>query len=122
MCSRILPDLCSLGDERDQTHLPTAHWAQQREHLVDAGDQHRPPIPQTPHRRRTHDNEVAVQTNLYSSYVVTKMHMLVQAGAKAVNEGDSSDEQGCFVHIRRTWAENLQALRDDPQKNAQHHV
>ena len=39
-----LPDLCALGDKCDQAHLPTAHWAQQREHLVDAGDQRRPQV------------------------------------------------------------------------------
>lgn len=37
-------------------------------------------------------NEVAVQTNLYSSYV----------GTKAVDEGDCADVQGCLVHLRRT--------------------
>jgi hypothetical protein len=37
-----------------------------------------------------------------------KMHMLVKAGAKAVNEGDSSDMQGCFVYMRRTSAMPLQ--------------
>jgi hypothetical protein len=39
-----LPDLRALGDERNQAHLPTAHRAQQREQLVDAGDQHRPQL------------------------------------------------------------------------------
>ena len=43
-----------------------------------------------------------------------KAPMLVQAGAEAVNEGDSLDVQGCFVHIRRTKAESPQALRDEP--------
>ena len=51
-----------------------------------------------------------------------KMHMLVEAGAKAVNEGDSSDMQGCFVYMRRTSAVPLQALGNHPQKDAQHHI
>jgi hypothetical protein len=29
-------------DEGDDAHLPATKWAQQREYLVDAGDQHRP--------------------------------------------------------------------------------
>jgi hypothetical protein len=44
MWSRILPDLRALGDEGDQAHLPTAQRAQQREHFVDTGDQHRPQV------------------------------------------------------------------------------
>ena len=39
-----LSDLRALGEKGDQAHLTTAHWAQQREHFVDAGDQHRPQI------------------------------------------------------------------------------
>ena len=39
-----LPDLHALGNERDQAHLPTAHRAQQREHFVNTGDQHRPQV------------------------------------------------------------------------------
>ena len=37
-------DLHALGNERDQAHLPTAQRAQQREHLVDARDQHGPQV------------------------------------------------------------------------------
>jgi hypothetical protein len=48
--------------------------------------------------------------------------MLVQAGAEAVNEGHCADVQGHLVHIHRTRAVSLQALRDDPQKESQHHV
>ena len=51
-----------------------------------------------------------------------EVHMLVQARAEAVNEGHGADVQGSLVHIRRTRAMSLQALRDDPQKDAQHHV
>jgi hypothetical protein len=29
------PDLRALGDKGDQAHLPTAHWAQQREDFVE---------------------------------------------------------------------------------------
>ena len=39
-----LPDLCAFGNECDQVHLPTALRAQQREHFVDAGDQHSPQV------------------------------------------------------------------------------
>ena len=39
-----LPDLCALGDERDQPHLPAAHRARQRKNLVNAGDQHLPQV------------------------------------------------------------------------------
>ena len=35
------PDLHALGHERNQAHLSTAHGAQQLEHLIDSGDQHR---------------------------------------------------------------------------------
>src|SRR5450830_1417356 len=37
-----LPYLYALSNERDQPHLPAAHWAQQRKDLVDAGDQDHP--------------------------------------------------------------------------------
>jgi hypothetical protein len=33
-----------LRNERDDAHLPAATWAQQREYLVDAGDQHCPQV------------------------------------------------------------------------------
>ena len=39
-----LLDLLALGDKGDPAHLATAHRAQEREHLVDSGDQHRPPV------------------------------------------------------------------------------
>ena len=39
-----LLDLCALGNERDQAHLPTTHRAQQRKNLVDACDQNGPQI------------------------------------------------------------------------------
>ena len=39
-----------------------------------------------------------------------------------MNEGDSSDMQGCFVYMRRTSAVPLQALGNHPQKDAQHHI
>ena len=48
--------------------------------------------------------------------------MSVQAGAKAVDESYSADVQGRFVYLRRTGAVGLQALRNDPQENALHHV
>jgi len=51
-----------------------------------------------------------------------EMHMLVQTGAEAVNEGHCADMQGCLVHTQSTGAMSLQALRDDPQEDAQHHV
>ena len=39
-----LPDIDTVGDERNQAHLPTAHGAQQREDFVDSGNQHRPQV------------------------------------------------------------------------------
>jgi hypothetical protein len=50
------------------------------------------------------------------------MHMLVQAGAEAVNEDHCADLQGSLVHTQSTGAVSLQALRDDTQKDSQHHV
>ena len=41
---QYLPDISTVRDERDDAHLPTAQRAQQREHLLDAGDQHRPQV------------------------------------------------------------------------------
>ena len=41
---RGLLKLSALGDECNQTHMPAVHWEQQREHLVDAGAQHRPQV------------------------------------------------------------------------------
>jgi hypothetical protein len=36
-----LTDVGAVRDEGDDAHLPATKWAQQREHLVDAGDQRR---------------------------------------------------------------------------------
>jgi hypothetical protein len=41
--------------------------------------------------------------------------MLVQGGAKPVNEGECADAQSRLVHICRTVAVGPQSLRDDPQ-------
>ncbi len=38
------PDVGTLRDERNQAHLPTAQWEKEREHLIDAGDQHGPQV------------------------------------------------------------------------------
>lgn len=51
-----------------------------------------------------------------------EVHMPVQARAEPVNEADCADVQGRLVRICRTGAVVLQALRYDPQENAQHHV
>ena len=48
--------------------------------------------------------------------------MPVQAGAETVNKSDGANVQGRLIHNQSTWAFGLQALRDDPQKNTQHHV
>jgi len=51
--------------------------------------------------------------------------MLVQAGAKPMNEGDCANVQCRLIrlpYLRRSRAVGLQALRDDPQEDAQHHV
>ena len=48
--------------------------------------------------------------------------MFIEAGAEAVNEGDCADVQARLVHIGRAKAVRLQALRNDPQKNPQHHI
>ena len=37
-----VPDIGTVRDKGDDAHLPTAQRAQKREHLVDAGNQHRP--------------------------------------------------------------------------------
>jgi hypothetical protein len=52
-------------------------------------DQLRTPLAQ-PLQGRS-QNEVSEETNLYSSYVVTKMHMGVQARPKPVDEGHRTD-------------------------------
>jgi hypothetical protein len=51
-----------------------------------------------------------------------EMNVLLQAGAKAVNEGNCADVQGLLFRIYRTRAVGLQALCNDWQKNTQHHV
>ena len=38
---QYLTDVGAVRDEGDDAHLPATKWAQQREHLVDAGDQRR---------------------------------------------------------------------------------
>ena len=50
------------------------------------------------------------------------MHMLVKAGAEAVDKRHCADVQRHLVYLPRTEAVGLQALRDDPQENPQHHV
>ncbi len=39
---QYLLDVGVVRDEGDDSHLPSTKWAQQREHLVDASNQHRP--------------------------------------------------------------------------------
>lgn len=51
-----------------------------------------------------------------------EVHMLVLVYAEAVNEGHRADVQACPVHIGRTGAARRQALRNQLQKDAQHHV
>ena len=51
-----------------------------------------------------------------------EVHMPVQAGAEPVDESDCANVQGRLVHLGRTGAVVLQALRYDPQEDAQHHV
>ncbi len=51
-----------------------------------------------------------------------EVNMLVQAGAKAVDEGDCADVQSCLVWVLRAGAVGLQRLRDDPQEDTQHHA
>jgi hypothetical protein len=41
---QYLPDVGAVGDEGDDAHLPATDGAYQREHLVDAGNQHRPQV------------------------------------------------------------------------------
>jgi hypothetical protein len=48
--------------------------------------------------------------------------MPIQAGAEPVDESHCADVQGRPVHLGLTWAVGLQALRNDPQEDAQHHV
>ena len=51
-----------------------------------------------------------------------EVHMPVQAGAESVDKGQRANVQRRPVHLRRPRAVGLQALRNDPQENAQHHV
>ena len=39
-----LANVSAVGNERNDAHLPTADRTQKREHLVDAGNQHRPQV------------------------------------------------------------------------------
>jgi hypothetical protein len=50
------------------------------------------------------------------------VYMPVQAGAEAVDKGHNANVQRRLVHLGRLRAVGLQALRNDPQKNTQHHV
>ena len=58
----------------------------------------------------TDKTPVSVQTHLYSSYVVTKVNMPVQAGAEPVDvdlgfrQSHCAKVQGCLVHVRCTGA------------------
>lgn len=45
---QYLPDVSAVGDERDDVHLPATDWAQQRKHLIDTGNQHRPQVVDLP--------------------------------------------------------------------------
>ena len=49
-------------------------------------------------------------------------HTSVQAGAKSVDEGDGADVQGRLVYLCRAGAVRLQALRNNPQEDTQHHI
>ena len=39
-----------------------------------------------------------------------------------MDECNCANVQRSLVQLRRPWAARLQAMRDDPQENAQHHV
>ena len=41
---QYLPDVGAVRDEGDDAHLPATQGAQQREHFVDSGHQHRPQV------------------------------------------------------------------------------
>jgi hypothetical protein len=43
-----VPDIGAVRNEGDDAHLPTTDGAQEREHLVDAGNQHRPQVVRWP--------------------------------------------------------------------------
>ena len=51
-----------------------------------------------------------------------EVHVLVQAGAEAVDKRHGADVQGRIACLRRSGAVGLQALRNDPQEDAQHHA
>ena len=54
-----------------------------------------------------------------------EVHMWVQAGAEPVDEGDCANVQAALFDPPTCAAPGLfglQDLRDDPQKNTQHHV
>ena len=55
-------------------------------------------------------------------HIDVKVHMPFQAGAKAVDESDLADVQRHLVQLLRPRAFGLQALREHPQKDPQHHV
>lgn len=38
-------------------------------------------------------------------YPDVRVHMLIRAGAEAVDEGDCADVQSCLVRVLSTWAE-----------------
>ncbi len=41
---QYVADVCAVRYEGDDAHLPSKNWKQQRGHLVDSDDQHRPEI------------------------------------------------------------------------------
>jgi hypothetical protein len=45
-----------------------------------------------------------------------EVHMSVQAGAKAVDEGHRADVQRRLVHLRRTWAVAYPRARHDSRQ------
>jgi len=49
-----------------------------------------------------------------------EVNVFVQAAAKAMDEGNCADVQGCLVHIGRTRAVGSQRLCNDPQEDSQH--
>jgi hypothetical protein len=51
-----------------------------------------------------------------------EVDVFVQAGAEPVDEGHCADVQAFLVCIGRANAVRLQALRNHPQKDAQHHA
>lgn len=61
-------------------------------------------------------------SNTPISHANMENHMAVQAGADSVDESDGTDVHGCLLHIRRTGAVSLRALRNDPQENTRHHI